>query len=208
MFYLRHSFEMIDKDGNGQALVSDIRYIVKNHGMVLLADYEDNDRVNFNQFSRMLDSDTQNKLLLKTVHTKVESQNELIRLLLSCYPDDEAKLVALQNRDHHGQVAFGISARQRWYIENYRDMREIFQNPVEEGYDSEIFQDPRTILAVNTEWDSVVKPQRLVRWFYHFIFTVFMTLYAVQISWRMSRQVGSFEIGLKQALVFQGVRRA
>ena len=203
LFYLRHSFEMIDKDGSGHALMADISHVVKSHGMGMPIIYEEGERADFDKFMGCLHVDMQNKILLKTAHTKVEAQNELIRLLLTSYGDEEAKLVALQNRDHHGQVAFGISARQRWYVQNYQDMKEIFQNPVEEGFDSEIFQDPRTMLSVTTEWNSLVKPKRLVRWFYHFIFTLIMTTYAINISWKMSRKVGSFEVGLKQALVYQ-----
>ena len=203
MFFLHHAFDMIDKDGNGHARLSDVKTVFLNRGVNLLIDFEDDERIDFDGFLELLDGAQQEKLLSNIVKTKTDNQNELIRLLLSMYPTEEAKLTALESRDHHGQVAFGVSARQRWYIENYKEMKEIFQNPVEEGHDSEIFQDPRTMLAVRMEWDSLVKHERMLRWFNHLIFAVLLSTYVFAITWKLSRKIASFEVGLKQGLIYQ-----
>jgi hypothetical protein len=59
------------------------------------------------------------------------------------------------------------------------------------------------MLAVQTEWNSTMKQKRLLRWYYHQIFTIVMTFYVFSITWQFSRQVAAFEVGMKQALVYQ-----
>jgi hypothetical protein len=128
LFYLRHTFDMIDRDGHGHALCSDIDHVLKNYGIAdALGDYRPETRIHFDEFLACITPKQKNQLLQRTVKAKIDSQNELITLLLKTYPSVEAKLESLNARDHHGQVAFGLSARRRWYVEHYTDMQNIFR---------------------------------------------------------------------------------
>ena len=84
---------------------------------------------------------------------------------------------ALMTRDNHGQVAFGLNSREHWYLEKYEKMKTIFQNPLETGYGSEVFKDARTMIAVETEWNTVVRPSVVKKTICRVIYAMIITIY-------------------------------
>ena len=61
-------------------------------------------------------------------------------------------------------------------------MKTIFQNPLETGYGSEIFKDARTMLAVETEWNTVVRRSVLKKTICQVIYALVITIYVSSTS--------------------------
>ena len=120
-----HHEEMARKFGRDNMLI--VNGIPRHWTVSAVKKYRPETRIHFDEFLACITPKQKNQLLQRTVKAKIDSQNELITLLLKTYPSVEAKLESLNARDHHGQVAFGLSARRRWYVEHYTDMQNIFR---------------------------------------------------------------------------------
>ena len=207
MFYLKHAFDMLDKEGDGEVSKTDLYDVLIAHNDTpqniehLVKHTAHVNTVSFENFINLLLPAQRYCLLHKSVRSLIDTQNELVRLLLNTY-DISKRQNALLTRDHNGQVAFGLGPREQWYIENYRTMKAIFENPLETGYDSEIFKDARTLLAVETEWNTVVRPTVVKRLIYQVVYALLLTWYVIWgLTWKNSRKITAFEVGLKQGFI-------
>lgn len=141
------------------------------------------------------------KLNARLMHER-EILNEIVRILLIASIDQhpnnrqEAAIKFLVRRDRDDNQPFEKYARRVWYLENKKKMERIFYDPVENGYDSPIFSDPRTMIAINMMWEKRVRP--------HFLFKSFfmMTLYVILLIWITVR------LGARNDRQVPAVRRA
>lgn len=187
LFYLHHAFDMLDKGNAGMIHKSDLLNVLLQHKDTkqniddLNKTLSGHRRVDFGTFLNGLLPAQRYLLLQRTVKSLIDTQNEIVRLLLNTYPVAMRKS-ALMTRDNNGQVAFSLNAREHWYLEKYEKMKTIFQNPLETGYGSEIFKDARTMLAVETEWNTVVRPSVLKKTICQVIYALVITIYVSSTS--------------------------
>ena len=109
--------------------------------------------------------------------------NEIVRILLAAaieqHPNqrNEVAIKFLLRVDRDNHKPFPRKARRIWYLENKKKMERVFFDPMENGFDSPVFNDARTMIAVDMMWSKRVRP--------HFLFKSFvmMTLYAFLLVW-------------------------
>jgi len=120
----------------------------------------------------------------------ISNQDMLIKLLL----DEGADL---DREDIYGVEAFTTTARFDWFDVHEGQMTQIFDQPDDIGYDSEIFTDKRTQKAVHTIWvlggmrfRAVCK---LIGWL---LFVTLFTIVAARYSGRNAYESFSMPVGI------------
>ena len=77
-------------------------------------------------------------------------------------------------------------------------MEEVFSDPFDKGYDSTIFQDPRSMVALDYMWQKRVKPHLLIGILLFAAYTIVLCYVTIHLGARNTRQVPAVERAIKQ----------
>lgn len=128
---------------------------------------------------------------LETKFLEINNQNMLIKLLLGAGCE-------LDHEDNTGEPAFITTARFDWFYLHEDEMTEIYDRPNEIGYDSEIFMDRRTQLAVETAYVGFgLRTEALQKLLIWVATLVLLTFVGIRYSGRNSYEAFSLEAGIK-----------
>ena len=110
----------------------------------------------------------------------------------------EAAIRYLLHKDINNQIAFNKRAQRIWFLENKKEMEAVFADPFDKGYDSTVFQDPRSMVALNYMWTKRVKNNFILGIVFFMIYTFILCYVTISLGARNARQVPAVERAIKQ----------
>ena len=134
--------------------------------------------------------------------------NEIVRILLAAsivqHPNqrNEAAIKFLIRVDRDNLKPFEKKARRIWYLENKKNMERVFFDPLEKGFDSPIFSDARSMVAINMMWQKRVRPHFLFKSFFMItLYAILLIFVAVRLGARNDRQAPAVRRAIHQQFI-------
>lgn len=114
--------------------------------------------------------------------TTSEHFNSVINSLEGCIKTLLMHGADLDHTDRYGERAFTTSFRDEWFKTKRAEMEDLVDNPIKQGFDDEVFQDPRTQKSVATTWERLVSSSAYVSLFQWLVFTALVMTVAIEMK--------------------------
>jgi len=99
----------------------------------------------------------------------------------------------LDHTDRYGERAFTSQFRDEWFKKKRAEMEDLVNNPIKDGYDDEVFGDPRTQKSVSTTWERLVSSSAYVSLFRWLLFIILVALVAIDMKGGDNYEMYSFQ---------------
>ena len=147
----------------------------------------------------LLRRDTRATLLARELRDTLETEARRLHLVAELAVRMGAELTVKDNRD---RACFSEHAMQQWYDDQEPLLAKEAWTNVGTGYQSQMFQDPRTQLAVQRRWELDIQGKvymRLVCWV---LFIILVMIVAVWQTGRNLHVTRSFQASFEEAIIF------
>jgi hypothetical protein len=129
-------------------------------------------------------------------------QNNIVQTLLNQHSFDQ-QVEELMRQDEFGKPAFPIELQKNWLRKNRKLLDHIYDHPLELGYDSEIFQEPRTFISIKSKWQRKLLGKSLINLI---LFLIFGLLFFFVASLRLNflrYDVSAFESSIQTSFLLE-----